>query len=267
MFAAPESTLYLFRYMLAVTKTQKNNVNIQKSAAVFRLGMPDWRRARQGNSKRDVDAPATGTSPWHHKFISGASGGAGVSGCEGFELPAGDDSLSAVWQKKALKCSLLIANSLWRTTKKPQRRQTEPNSLFSCSSATFLPKKLRSKREMSCRLSWLPAATWSRLYHFLCVFVFSLPPSVPALVINSADSAGRVPGRAAADGLTVGRGLRDGCGAIWRRPRSSSARPELIISLTRNWTVTRVRETFQSPELDAQTFQNTGDVVVVARRH
>lgn len=91
-----------------------------------------------------------------------------------------------------------------------------------------------------------------------------LPPSLPpyphcARYKQRCESAGRVAGRAAADVLTVGRDPPGGCRAIWRPPRSSSARAGLIISLIRNWTLTRVRETLQRPELHTETFQSWGN--------
>lgn len=71
---------------------------------------------------------------------------------------------------------LVAAASLVKT--KPHQRRKTKQKKMSCSPAraSLLPIKLRFKREMSCRVSWLRAATWSLLCHFLCFFFFSLPP-------------------------------------------------------------------------------------------
>lgn len=86
-------------------------------------------------------------------------------------------------------------------------------------------------------------------YITFCVFFFLFLPPAPSLPYarykQCCESAGRVAGRAAADILTVGRDLLGGEGTTRMqshmaaaRPHSSSARAELIISLTRSWTVT-----------------------------
>lgn len=148
-------------------------------------------------------------------------------------------------------------NSLWWMTKKQQRWKTEQNLLFSGSSVAFANRAaFKAGDELPSFL-----ARCRHLEFVISLFVcFCLPP--PSLACarykQRCESAGRVAGRAAADILTVGRDLWGGCRAIWRPPRSSSARAELIISLTRNWTVTWVRGTFQRPQLVHKTFQSAG---------